>query len=126
MAEDAGEAELYSLRTLRKRGKIKVFLGYAPGVGKTFSMLAEAHRRCSRGEDVAVGFVETHGRQETAELVEGLEKLPLKHITYRGKEFEELDTDAVTRAPAGVGVGRRAGAHQRPRRAAREAVAERG
>ncbi len=95
MAEDAGETEVYSLRTLRKRGKIKVFLGYAPGVGKTFSMLAEAHRRCSRGEDVVVGFVETHGRKETAELVEGLERLPLKHITYRDKEFEELDTDAV-------------------------------
>jgi two-component system sensor histidine kinase KdpD len=91
-----GEAtEAYSLRTLRKRGKTKVFLGYAPGVGKTFSMLAEAHRRCSRGEDVVVGFVETHGRKETAELVEGLEKLPLKHITYRGKVFEELDTAAV-------------------------------
>ena len=87
--------EAYSLRTLRKRGKIKVFLGYAPGVGKTFSMLAEAHRRCSRGEDVVVGFVETHGRKETAELVEGLERLPLKHITYRGKDFEELDTAAV-------------------------------
>jgi two-component system sensor histidine kinase KdpD len=91
-----GEATAaYSLRTLRKRGKIKVFLGYAPGVGKTFSMLAEAHRRCSRGEDVVVGFVETHGRKETAELVEGLEKLPLKRITYRGKDFEELDTAAV-------------------------------
>ena len=91
-----GEAnEAYSLRTLRKRGKTKVFLGYAPGVGKTFSMLAEAHRRCSRGEDVVVGFVETHGRKETAELVEGLERLPLKHITYRGKVFEELDTAAV-------------------------------
>ena len=87
--------EAYSLRTLRKRGKIKVFLGYAPGVGKTSSMLAEAHRRCSRGEDVVVGFVETHGRKETAELVEGLERLPLKHITYRGKDFEELDTAAV-------------------------------
>ena len=58
-------------------------------------MLAEAHRRCSRGEDVVVGFVETHGRKETAELVDGLERLPLKQITYRGKEFEELDTDAV-------------------------------
>jgi two-component system sensor histidine kinase KdpD len=91
----AADQEAYALRTLRKRGTIKVFLGYAPGVGKTFSMLAEAHRRCSRGEDVVVGFVETHGREETAELVDGLEKLPLKHITYRGKEFEELDTDAV-------------------------------
>ena len=95
MDEDGDVTEAYSLRTLRKRGKIKIFLGYAPGVGKTFSMLAEAHRRCSRGEDVVVGFVETHGRKETAELIEGLERLPLKTIEYRGKEFEELDTDAV-------------------------------
>ena len=58
-------------------------------------MLGEAHRRCSRGEDVVIGFVETHGREETAELVEGLEQVPLKRLTYRGKEFEELDTDAV-------------------------------
>jgi two-component system, OmpR family, sensor histidine kinase KdpD len=100
MDEGAEVTEAYSLRTLRKRGKIKVFLGYAPGVGKTFSMLAEAHRRCSRGEDVVVGFVETHGRAETAELVDGLERLPLKRIAYRGKEFSELDTAAViARAP---------------------------
>ena len=66
-------------------------------------MLAEAHRRVSRGEDVVVGFVETHGRRETAELVEGLESLPLKRLAYRGKEFDELDTDAViARRPAWV------------------------
>jgi two-component system sensor histidine kinase KdpD len=95
MIEDGEVTEASALRTLRKRGKIKVFLGYAPGVGKTYSMLAEAHRRYSRGEDIVVGFVESHGRKETIELVEGLERLPLKHITYRGKEFEELDTAAV-------------------------------
>jgi two-component system, OmpR family, sensor histidine kinase KdpD len=87
--------EVYSLRTLRKRGRLKVFLGYAPGVGKTYSMLSEAHRRRSRGEDLVIGFVETHGREETTELVEGLEQVPLKRLTYRGKEFEELDTAAV-------------------------------
>jgi two-component system sensor histidine kinase KdpD len=94
-AEDEALEEAYSLRTLRKRGRLKVFLGYAPGVGKTFTMLGEAQRRCSRGEDVVIGFVETHGREETAEMVEGLEQVPLKRLTYRGKEFEELDTDAV-------------------------------
>ena len=73
-AESGDEGEVYSLRTLRKRGQLKIFLGYAPGVGKTFSMLAEAHRRASRGEDIVIGFVETHGRPETAELVEGLEQ----------------------------------------------------
>jgi two-component system, OmpR family, sensor histidine kinase KdpD len=102
-AASADDADVYSLRTLRKRGQLKVFLGYAPGVGKTFSMLAEAHRRASRGEDIVVGFVETHGRKETAELVEGLEQVPLKRLTYRGKEFDELDTAAViARNPAWV------------------------
>ena len=95
MAADESTAEAYSLRTLRKRGRLKVFLGYAPGVGKTFSMLSEAHRRASRGEDLVIGFVETHGRRETAELVGGLEQVPLKRVDYRGKSFEELDTAAV-------------------------------
>jgi two-component system sensor histidine kinase KdpD len=95
MAADESSDRAFSLRTLRKRGRLKVFLGYAPGVGKTFSMLAEAHRRVSRSEDVVIGFVETHGRRETAELVEGLEQVPLKRLEYRGKSFEELDTAAV-------------------------------
>jgi two-component system, OmpR family, sensor histidine kinase KdpD len=95
MAVDKSTDEVYSLRTLRKRGHLKVFLGYAPGVGKTFSMLSEAHRRVSRGEDLVTGFVETHGRAEVAELVSGLERVPLKRLEYRGKQFEELDTAAV-------------------------------
>lgn len=95
MAADEMAGEVYSLRTLRKRGHLKVFLGYAPGVGKTFSMLSEAHRRVPRGEDLVIGFVETHGRAETAELVIGLEQVPLKRLEYRGKQFEELDTAAV-------------------------------
>ena len=95
MAADDLTDEVYSLRTLRKRGHLKVFLGYAPGVGKTFSMLSEAHRRVPRGEDLVIGFVETHGRAEIAELVTGLEQVPLKRLEYRGKQFEELDTAAV-------------------------------
>jgi two-component system sensor histidine kinase KdpD len=77
------------------RGKLKVFLGALPGVGKTYRMLAEAHRRVSRGEDVVIGLIEPHGRQATAELLEGLEQIPLKGIGYRGKTFFELDTEAV-------------------------------
>jgi len=77
------------------RGKLKVFLGAVPGVGKTYRMLAEAHRRVSRGEDVVIGLVEPHGRPATAELMEGLEQIPLTAIEYRGKTFHELDTDAV-------------------------------
>jgi len=87
--------EGFSLHTLRKRGRLKVFLGYAPGVGKTYTMLSEAHRRSTRGEDAVIGFVEPHDRKETSDLVVGLEQVSLKTIEYRGKVFEELDTAAV-------------------------------
>ncbi len=73
----------------------KVFLGYAPGVGKTFTMLSEARRRAARGEGIVVGFVEPHDRPETLALLEGLERIPTKRLEYRGKTFEELDTGAV-------------------------------
>jgi two-component system, OmpR family, sensor histidine kinase KdpD len=92
-ADDKSEG--ISLHTLRKRGRLKVFLGYAPGVGKTYTMLSEAHRRMARGEDVVIGFVEPHDRKETSDLIVGLEQVPLKTIEYRGKVFEELDTAAV-------------------------------
>jgi two-component system sensor histidine kinase KdpD len=78
------------------RGQLRVYLGVAPGVGKTYAMLGEARRRAGRGTDVVVGFVETHGRARTAALLEGLEILPRKAITYRGSAFTELDVDAVT------------------------------
>jgi two-component system, OmpR family, sensor histidine kinase KdpD len=89
------EEILAAERKAGARGKLKVFLGAVPGVGKTYRMLAEAHRRCSRGEDVVIGLVEPHGRPATAELMEGLDKIPLKPIEYRGKTFYELDTDAI-------------------------------
>ena len=99
--EPPAAAEGFSLQTLRKRGRLKVFLGYAPGVGKTYTMLSEAHRRAARGEDVVIGFVEPHDRKETSDLIVGLEQVPLKLIEYRRKTFEELDTAAViARAPA--------------------------
>jgi len=79
----------------QKRGRFKVFLGYAPGVGKTFSMLSEAVRRRSRGEDVVIGIVETHGRARTAELAAQLEQVPRKQMEYKGTLFEEMDVDAI-------------------------------
>ncbi|SDI74765.1 sensor histidine kinase [Nonomuraea jiangxiensis] len=83
------------------RGRLRVYLGAAPGVGKTFAMLGEAHRARERGKDVVVGFVETHGRALTAQLLEGLEIVPRKTLSYRGTTFTELDPDAVIeRAPA--------------------------
>ena len=77
------------------KGILKLFLGYAPGVGKTDSMLSEAIRRHTRGEDVAIGVVETHGRKGIAELVPQLECVPRRKIDYKGTLFEEMDVDAV-------------------------------
>jgi two-component system sensor histidine kinase KdpD len=77
------------------RGALRIYLGAAPGVGKTFAMLGEAHRRASRGTDVVVGFVETHGRRRTTEQLEGLEVLPRRRLIHRGVTLEELDVDAV-------------------------------
>jgi two-component system sensor histidine kinase KdpD len=79
----------------RGRGRFKLFLGYAPGVGKTFSMLSEAVRRRSRGEDVVIGVVETHGRARTAELANELEQVPRRKLEYKGTLFEEMDIDAI-------------------------------
>jgi two-component system sensor histidine kinase KdpD len=79
----------------RTKGILKLFLGYAPGVGKTYSMLSEAIRRRSRGEDVAIGIVETHGRKGIAELAAQIEQVPRRKIEYKGTVFEEMDTDAI-------------------------------
>jgi two-component system sensor histidine kinase KdpD len=76
-------------------GKFKLFLGYAPGVGKTYTMLNEAIRRHVRGEDVVIGVVETHGRKGVAELLTSLEAVPRKEIEYKGALFEEMDVDAI-------------------------------
>ena len=87
----------------KTRGIFKLFLGYAPGVGKTFSMLSEAYRRKSRGEDVIIGVVETHGRKGIADLAQQLEAVPRKKIEYKGTIFEEMDVDAIlARQPAVV------------------------
>ncbi len=79
----------------KARGIFKLFLGYAPGVGKTFSMLSEAHRRISRGEDVVIGVVETHGRKGIEELLAKIESVPRKKIEYKGTVFEEMDVDGI-------------------------------
>ena len=89
------EEWLLTSETEKHRGRFKVFLGYAPGVGKTFSMLSEGIRRRSRGEDVVVGIVETHGRTGTSELVSKLERVPRREIDYKGTIFTEMDVDAI-------------------------------
>ncbi len=86
-----------------KKGRLKIFLGYAPGVGKTYAMLNEAHVLKNRGEDVVVGIAETHNRAETNELLKGLDIIPKRRVEYQGIVLEELDLDAVlTRHPAVV------------------------
>ena len=92
------------LRLIRKsqRGRLKIYLGYAAGVGKTYQMLLEAHRLKKDGIDVVVGLVETHGRAETDALLSGLETIPRRKVVYRGIEIEELDVDAVLARRPGV------------------------
>jgi two-component system sensor histidine kinase KdpD len=78
-----------------KRGRLRVYLGFAAGVGKTYRMLKEAHTLQKRGVDVVVGLAEPHGRKETAAIVEGLEVIPLKEYEYRGIIVKEMDVDAI-------------------------------
>jgi two-component system, OmpR family, sensor histidine kinase KdpD len=79
----------------KKAGILKLFLGYAPGVGKTYNMLSEAIRRSKRGEDVVIGVVETHGRKGVAELISQLPAVPRRKLEYKGTQFEEMDVDAI-------------------------------
>ncbi len=78
-------------------GRLRIYLGAAPGVGKTFAMLQEAHRRTERGTDLVVGFVETHGRPRTAEQIGDLEVVPPREVLYKGVVLREMDTEAVIR-----------------------------
>src|SRR5450432_4701898 len=78
-----------------KRGRLKLYIGFAAGVGKTYRMLEEAHALKRRNVDVVLGFVETHGRVETQALVAGLPEVPRKVFQYRGVAIEEMDLDAL-------------------------------
>ena len=93
-----------------ERGKLRVYLGAAPGVGKTYAMLDEGRRRAERGTDVVVGFVETHGRPHTAALLEGMEIIPRREISYRGANFTEMDLEAVLARRQAVARSRRSSA----------------
>jgi two-component system sensor histidine kinase KdpD len=77
------------------QGKLKIFFGAAPGVGKTYAMLVAARKKREEGVDVVVGIAETHGRKETAVLLDGLEILPCRMHSYRGREIREFDLDAA-------------------------------
>src|SRR4029450_4546054 len=98
-AQRASPDALLALAKKEGRGHLKIFLGAAPGVGKTYAMLASARSDKADGRDVVAGLVETHGRRETEQLLEGLEALPRKPIVYRNQVMHEFDLDG--------GVGRR-------------------
>jgi two-component system sensor histidine kinase KdpD len=86
-----------------KRGRLKLYIGFAAGVGKTYRMLEEAHALRKRGVDVVIGFIETHGRTETAALIEGLETVPLRKVDYRGVSIDEMSLNKIlSRKPAVV------------------------
>lgn len=89
------EEWLEEVAPVRTQGVLKLFLGYAPGVGKTYAMLSEAIRRLSRGEDAVIGVIETHGRKAVAELASKIESLPRRTILYKGTTFQEMDVDAI-------------------------------
>jgi two-component system, OmpR family, sensor histidine kinase KdpD len=98
-----GEQMLARLQAEQKpeRGRLRIYMGMAPGVGKTYKMLEEAHRRHDRGTDVVVGIVETYGRRHTAAQLDGLELVPRRRVEYRGVAVEEMDADAIiARHPA--------------------------
>src|ERR1700733_14687936 len=76
-------------------GRLKIFVGAAPGVGKTYEMLTAARARLQEGVDVVVGVVETHGRKETEALLEGLEVIPRQRVEYKGRPLDEMDLDAL-------------------------------
>jgi two-component system sensor histidine kinase KdpD len=95
MTQKSPEQWLAEVAPEKKEGVFKLFLGYAPGVGKTYNMLSEAIRRHSRGEDVVVGVIETHGRKPIAELAGRMEAIPRRTIEYKGTLFEEMDVDAI-------------------------------
>jgi two-component system sensor histidine kinase KdpD len=85
----------YSAGRAPPRGQLRIYLGAAAGVGKTYALLSEGHRRAERGADVVVGFAETHARPQTAALLDGLEVIPRQKLPYRGSEWEEMDLDSV-------------------------------
>src|SRR5438128_2219527 len=92
---DALLAQVQRQESAASRGKLKIFLGMAPGVGKTYAMLVAAQTAYEGGRDVAAGIIETHGRMETAALTSGLPFIPRRHTLHRGTALEEFDLDAA-------------------------------
>jgi two-component system sensor histidine kinase KdpD len=100
----AAQADTDTAGEVEAAGHFRIYLGAAPGVGKTYAMISEAHRRQGRGADVVVGFVESYGRPLTEALIGGLEVIPRKTVDYGGARLEEMDLDAVLRRRPGVAL----------------------
>ena len=100
----AAEADIYATGEVEPAGHFRIYLGAAPGVGKTYAMLSEGQRRRGRGADVVAGFVESYGRPLTEALINGLEVIPRKAVDYRGTRLEEMDPDVVLRRHPGVAL----------------------
>ncbi len=106
-----------------RRGKLRIFFGYAAGVGKTYAMLSAARREREEGNEVVVGYVEPHGRVETEALLEGFETIPPLGLPYRGVTRARVRSRRGLEAASAIDTGRRASPHQRRRRAPRQALA---
>ena len=91
------KAEFVDLLRRRRRGSLKAYIGMIAGVGKTWRMLQEAHELLRNGIDVRIGLIETHQRAETEELIKGIPAIPRKKVYYKGREFEEMDLEAILR-----------------------------
>ena len=103
------------LEQKQEPGKLRIYIGAAPGVGKTYMMLNDAHRMVhQQAIDVVIGLVEPHGREETKARIRDLEIIPLRVIPYRGVELQEMDVDAILKRHPQHGGRGRTGAHQRP------------
>ena len=107
------------------RARFRLYIGAAPGVGKSYRMLEDAHELRRQGVDVVIGFIEPHGRADTKALVEDLEQVPLRELEYRGVTLREMDVEAVKARHPSDRRRRRAGAHQRAGLDAPEAVRRR-
>src|SRR5260221_7268591 len=101
--KDRSVQQFLDLIKKSRRGKFKIYIGMSAGVGKTYRMLQEAHALLKNGIDVKIGYIETHNRKETHDLLEGLPVVPRRKLFYKGKELEELDVQAVINLrPEGV------------------------
>ncbi len=101
--EKSGQDNLVTASARENKGHLKIFIGYAPGVGKTYTMLSEGNRRLKYGEDIVIGFVEPHHRPETTKQIGSLDVIPCKKVTYNKVEYEEMDTEEIiTRMPQTV------------------------